>query len=231
MDSTFMIFDVETVPDGEGLLCTNYKDASSPEEAVKLAIADALKKSDGKSDFLPLPFHVPVCVGTMVLNFKDLTAVASIISGSPKKIARTFWAVYGSVPAVLVSFNGRGFDLPLLELLALRDGLTIPSKYFDKYGPRNRFGDGHIDIQEFLNNSGAVRLFGGLDTFAKWIGREGKSDVDGSSVRQLHAEGQLHRIYDYCLGDVKDTAALFLRTRVMMGALTPEKEATLLSKF
>lgn len=231
MEPSYLVFDTETIPDGEALSNIVHGGLIPPEKAEEIALAQALQKSEGKSDFLQLPFHTPVCVGVMLLSLRGEKAVSMVIKGTPQKIVKQFWTLYDSGNYTLVSYNGRGFDLPLLELISLKYSLTIPSKYFDKYGPRNRFGDGHIDLQEFLNNSGAARVFGGLDTFSKWIGRAGKSDVTGSDVRGLHASGDFEKIYAYCLDDVRNTAALFLRTRVLTGILTPEKENALLMKL
>src|SRR5438105_3390986 len=70
----------------------------------------------------------------------------------------------------LVSFNGRCFDLPLLEMAAFRYGCTAR----EYYQSRNRYGGGHIDVMDWLSNFGALRVNGGLDVLAKLLGKPGK---------------------------------------------------------
>lgn len=229
LDATYLVLDFETIPDGDLLNAVKHQGQKTTEEAISIAIKQAKEASNDKSDFIPLPFHIPVALGIMLLSKESV--VSDVLVGSPKSIAKKFWSLYEATTPIIVSYNGRGFDLPLLELVSMREKLVIPKPYWGKYGPRNRFGDGHVDLQEFINNFGSARMFGGLDTIAKMIGLEGKSDVCGSDVYRLHLEGKKDEIREYCLRDVKDTAAIFLRTRVMMGILTQDQEALYLSKF
>src|SRR5262249_37869524 len=135
----------------------------------------------------------------------------------------------------LVTFNGRGFDLPLLELAAFRYGCQARD-YFQS--SRNRpctacatcaqaahvARGGHLDLFDWLTNLGTVRLSGGLDLLSKLLGKPGKMTVSGEQVYQLHVEGRLQEINDYCLFDTLDTYFVFLRTRVLTGELTLEQE-------
>ncbi|HEY2249397.1 MAG TPA: 3'-5' exonuclease, partial [Planctomycetaceae bacterium] len=135
----------------------------------------------------------------------------------------------------LVSFNGRGYDLPLLELAAFRYGLSIPywfnvdGKSFEQ--ARNRYNCyAHIDLCDLLSNFGAMRLAGGLNLVANLIGKPGKTGVDGSKVQDMYDAGQTHEINDYCRCDVLDTYFVFLRTRVLLGKLKLEEEQKLVGE-
>jgi len=110
-----------------------------------------------------------------------------------------------------VTFNGRGFDLPLLELAAFRWGYSVRDHF---YNSRNRFNGNHLDLFDWLSNYGACRLAGGLNLLAKLLGKPGKMEVAGDQVWNLHREGKLQEINDYCLCDTLDTYFVFLRTRV-----------------
>src|SRR5262249_22273232 len=111
----------------------------------------------------------------------------------------------------LVTFNGRGFDLPLLELAAFRYGCAARDYL---HGSRNRLGGGHIDLMDWLTNYGAVRLSGGLDLLSKLLGMPGKMTGSGEQVYRMHVEGRMQEINDYCMFDTLDTYFVFLRTRV-----------------
>src|SRR5207302_8491492 len=95
----------------------------------------------------------------------------------------------------LVTFNGRGFDLPLLELAAFRYGCG-GRDYFQS--SRNRLGGGHLDLMDWLTNYGAVRASGGLDLLSKLLGKPGKMEVSGERVYRLHVDGRAQEINDYC---------------------------------
>src|SRR5436853_53618 len=109
----------------------------------------------------------------------------------------------------LVSFNGRCFDLPLMELAAFRYGCTAR----DYYLSRNRYSPGHIDVMDWLSNFGALRMTGGLDVLAKLLGKPGKMTMAGDQVYRLYLEGKIELINDYCLFDTLDTYFIFLRSR------------------
>ena len=135
----------------------------------------------------------------------------------------------------LVSFNGRTFDLPLLELAAFRYGLSVPgwfnltAKSFEQ--ARNRYNlEAHIDLQELLTNFGSTRFTGGLNLAANLLGKPGKMDVEGHMVQDLFDAGKLSEIHDYCRCDVLDTYFVFLRTRVLLGRLTLDEEQGIIAE-
>ncbi len=84
------------------------------------------------------------------------------------------WESYGRPQ--WITFNGRGFDLPVMELAAFRYGLSVRTGFkndSNSYSqPRNRFNvTSHLDLQEFFTNSGATWFRGGLDLLARMLGK------------------------------------------------------------
>ena len=134
----------------------------------------------------------------------------------------------------LVSFNGRTFDIPLMEMSAFRFGLSIPAWFnlhertYDQ--KRNRYNmNSHLDLQEVITNYGATRLNGGLNLVANVLGKPGKMGIAGHMVQDLYNEGELGKINDYCRCDVLDTYFVLLRTKVLTGQLTIEDEMELVA--
>ncbi len=118
----------------------------------------------------------------------------------------------------LVTWNGRGFDLPVLLLRSLRHGLSWPW-YYQGRDYRYRYSEqGHLDLCDFLSDHGAARMTS-LDGAARLIGLPGKDGVDGSQVEGLFNAGQIEALRRYCLHDVAQTAFLFLRYRLLVGQL------------
>jgi predicted PolB exonuclease-like 3'-5' exonuclease len=119
----------------------------------------------------------------------------------------------------VVTWNGRGFDMPVITARAFHHGLAMPWWFSDR-NTRYRFTDkGHFDLMDYLSDFGAARATK-LDVFAKLCGFPGKVGVDGSQVASMHAEGKLGEIQDYCLCDVVQTGAVFLRTQLLRGELS-----------
>lgn len=230
LKTSYLVLDTESVPDGKLLGLVKYKeDGLSPEEAVTRAQAEARERSATNSDFLPFAFQYPVavCVVRVASDF-SLQAITQIDAPTyrPREIVKKFWMGVASYKAKLVTFNGRGFDLPLMEMAAFRYGCTGRDYFLNS---RNRF-NGHIDLLDWMSNFGAARLAGGLDLLSKLLGKPGKMEVSGDQVYAMHQAGKSQEINDYCMFDTVDTYFVFLRTRVMTGDITLEQEHELVQR-
>ncbi|MEZ6059677.1 MAG: 3'-5' exonuclease [Planctomycetaceae bacterium] len=237
-DVKYLIFDVEAVGDGGLIQRVKYPDEQlSEREAIERFQADLLEQTG--HDVLPATFVLPVSVAVakVTADFR-LTELCVLDAPEfrPEEIVRKFWQGwmhYGR--PTLVTFNGRGYDLPVLEFGAFRYGLSLPawfnveSRSFEQ--ARNRYNiDRHIDLQDLFSNFSAVRISGGLNLMANLISKPGKSGVDGSQVQGLYWDGQADKINDYCRCDVLDTYFVFLRSRVLIGRLTLDEEQALVEE-
>ena len=224
-ETAFIILDTESVPDGQLLGRVKYpEDVLTPEEAIQRAQTEARELSPAGSDFLPVTYQIPVavCVLRVAADF-SLQAIACLDAPEyrPEEIVRKFWLGTSRYKAKLVTFNGRGFDLPLLELAAFRYGYSARDHF---YNSRNRYNGNHVDLFDWLSNFGACRLTGGLNLLAKMLGKPGKMEMAGDQVYALWREGRTREINDYCMFDTLDTYFVFLRTRVLLGEITLDEE-------
>jgi predicted PolB exonuclease-like 3'-5' exonuclease len=237
-DTRYFVFDIESVADGALVSRLRYPGENlSPHKAIARYRGE-LQAETGK-DFIPYTYQLPISLVIAKVG-KDLRlldlACLDEPQSRPHEITRLFWEGwrrYGRPR--LVTFNGRGFDLPLLELCAFRYGIQIPdwfaedSRNFDQ--PRYRYNTAaHLDLHEWLTNSGASRFHGGLSLAANLIGKPGKIDVAGHMVQELWDAGKAADIHDYCRGDVLDTYFLFLRSRVVAGEIDIAREQTLIGE-
>jgi len=233
----YLVFDIESVADGDLVSRLRYPGRDlSPEAAVTLYRSELMEKHD--SDFIPYTFQIPlsVAIAKVAADFRLLDLVVlDEPQYRPHIITERFWRGWEAYRRpTLVSFNGRSFDLPLLELAAYRYGLSLPTwfnfgaKSFEQN--RNRFNtDAHIDLQELLSNFGCTRFTGGLNLAANLLGKPGKMEVQGHMVQDLFNAGKVAEINDYCRCDVLDTYFVFLRTRVLCGEITLDREQELVA--
>jgi predicted PolB exonuclease-like 3'-5' exonuclease len=224
-ETAFIVLDTESVPDGRLLARVKYpEDVLTPEDAIQRAQNEAREQSRDGSDFLPVTFQLPVavCVLRVAADF-SLQALSCLDAPEyrPEEIVRKFWLGTARYKAKLVTFNGRGFDMPLLELAAFRFGCSAREHF---YNSRNRYNGNHLDLFDWLSNYGAYRLTGGLNLLAKMLGKPGKMEMAGDQVYQLWREGRTREINDYCMFDTIDTYFVFLRTRVLLGEITTDDE-------
>jgi predicted PolB exonuclease-like 3'-5' exonuclease len=145
-----------------------------------------------------------------------------------RNIIREFGFLMEEKPATLVTWNGRGFDLPVLAMRAMHLGVPW-GWYYDNRDYRYRYSDtGHVDLMDFLSDYGATRQMK-LDDVSHLIGLPGKAaseGFDGSMVAELVKNGSAksyetdrRKVARYCLQDVIQTTLVFLRTRYHLGIL------------
>jgi len=231
----YLVFDVESIPDEKLIKMVRYPNEEiSEKEAVRKYQEELLELSGGKSEFIPVTFQLPVSIAIAKVR-ADFSLKDIVLLDEPnfrtKEMVRLFWLGIEDLynHASMVTFNGRGFDIPLLELMAYRFGVTAKRHFKDKFAGRFRFGTKHIDLQDWLSNYNAIRMNGGLNLLAKILGKPGKMSVKGDQVYDMFLDGKLKEINEYCIHDVLDTYFVFLRTRVLLKELSIEKEQELVA--
>jgi 3'-5' exonuclease len=238
MSVRYLVFDVESVADASLVAKLRYGGQSlDPTAAVRRYRDELMEKYE--SDFIPYSFQVPIAVvvGKVTADFRlDDVVVLDEPQFRPHVITEHFWRGWEKYRRpTLVSFNGRGFDVPLLELAAFRYGIGVPgwfqagAKSFDQ--PRSRYNTlSHLDLCELLTNFGSTRFTGGLNLAANILGKPGKMDVQGDMVQDMYDAGRLAEINEYCRCDVLDTYFVFLRSRVLTGQITLDAEQQLIAQ-
>lgn len=176
-----------------------------------------------EAPFPPTWAHRIIVIGCLWLDADYRLRRLGVIGGSSLdegQLLEDFARFVGRSKPVLVTYNGRSFDLPVIALRSLCHGVPL-AWYYRERGVRYRYSEeGHIDLCDWLADHGATRS-GSLDAVARLFGLPGKVGVDGSQVEGLYRGGQLARIQDYCLADVVQTAFVLLRFRLLQGVLAP----------
>ncbi|MGF6148063.1 Predicted 3'-5' exonuclease related to the exonuclease domain of PolB [Kingella potus] len=225
-----LAFDIETVPDAHGIrLLHNLPAALSDAETVEWAQQQRRAKTGG--DFMPLHLHRVVAVSCCMRWGQDkihIGTIGDIGDDEETVIARFFELVENHTPQ-LVSWNGGGFDLPVLHYRALIHGIEA-ARYWDTgegdFGDSrdfkwnnyiSRYHSRHCDLMDLLSLY-QPRAAVPLDDMAKLCGFPGKLGMDGGKVWEAYQAGRLKDIRDYCETDAANTYLMYLRFRLMSGA-------------
>lgn len=245
----FRVFDIETVPDESVWTPPPPKWEVSPRvgnEGRRLFLPEdvALDRVE--------PFPPPHACRVVAISYVDVAMDPGkatrysfggmrsecrwSLSGDPsveKRLLRSFVESTAELSAsgglCFVTWNGRGFDLPVINLRCLMHG--IPSKwYYEDRDVRYRYStEGHLDLMDFLGDYGAARNMK-LGDVARLVGLPGKTgEVTGGAVHAAYldtlsrsrdadfCDRTMGDVGDYCLRDSLQTALVFLRTRYHLG--------------
>ncbi len=174
------------------------------------------------------PHHKVVVIGALQLGREYECKKLGIVgrdSTNEAEILSDFAKILDEHQPTLVTYNGRGFDLPVIAMRCLRHGIPF-RHYYQNRDVRYRFSpDGHLDVMDFIADYGATKS-SRLDIVAKLCGMPGKVGVDGKDVGPLVHAGRIAEVRNYCLCDVIQTAAVFLRVQLLRGELLREAYLT-----
>ena len=225
-----LVFDIETVPDTDGLRkLLDLPPQTSAEDVAKIAFHQ--RRQNGQSEFLPLHVQKVVAISCVLREGEDNFRVWSL--GAPGEdegsLIQRFYDGIEKYKPTLVSWNGGGFDLPVLHYRGMIHNVVAGcywdmgdddrdfkwNNYISRYHMR------HTDLMDLL------ALYQGrgnapLDQLAQLCGFPGKLGMDGSKVWDAYQAGEIEAIRNYCETDVVNTWLVYLRFQQMRGVLTRE---------
>jgi predicted PolB exonuclease-like 3'-5' exonuclease len=227
-----LVFDIETIPDVAGLRALNGVAADITDADVAQQAFSARREKTG-SDFLQHHLHRVAAISCV---FRDdegfrVKSLGALDDGEARLI-QDFYRVIDRYTPQLVSWNGGGFDLPVLNYRALVNGITASrfwetgddDRDFKWNNYLSRYHTRHLDLMDHLAMY-TGRANAPLDDLAKLCGFPGKLGMDGSAVWEAYLSGRIESIRDYCETDVVNTYLVYLRFQKMRGALTAEAYA------
>jgi len=227
-----LAFDIETVPDVAGLRVLHGLDERHSDRDVA-EFAFARRRARTGHDFLPLHLQRVVAIACALRegdNFR-VWALGAAEDSEGELIGRFFDGVEKYTPQ-LVSWNGGGFDLPVLHYRSLIHGVTA-ARYWElgdddrdfRYNNYiNRYHTRHLDLMDLLalyQPRGAAPL----DELARLCGFAGKLGMDGSQVWEAYLAGRIGEIRNYCEADALNTYLLYLRHQLVRGAFDESRYA------
>jgi len=227
------VFDIETIPDADASRRLLNQPELADDEARQALSQYFLDKTGGKNDFPRQPFHQVVAISYAQLAKEPgeqgeefvirRIATGGESSSAERELIEGFFSMISQRAPQLVSFNGRGFDIPVLKYRAMVHGIGCP-RWFDEgdrynnYDARysNRY---HLDLLEAFSDFGASARCS-LHEVASAFGVPGKLDTSGGDVLDMFVAGEIDAIRNYCETDVCSTMLLLLRLLHFQGRLS-----------
>lgn len=234
---TILVFDIETVPDVEaGRKLYQLDELSDADVAHALF---ALRRAKVGNEFLPHYLQKVVAISLLLVNHSSLKvwSLGDESSDEATILTRFFNGIDKHTPT-LVSWNGSGFDLPVLHYRALLHGVVAKNYWevgenqqpFRWNNYLNRFHYRHLDLMDVLSGYQS-KAFAPLDDIASMLGFPGKMGMNGSKVWDEYLAGNLKGIRDYCETDVLNTYCVYLKFELMRGILTQDEYINSLSRL
>jgi predicted PolB exonuclease-like 3'-5' exonuclease len=225
----YLVFDIETVPDVDyGRRALGLDGLTDAEVATAMT---ALRREQTGSDFLPLEQQRVVAIACLLRRGETLKlwSLGDPDSGEKELLERFFDGIERLTPD-LVSWNGSGFDLPVMHYRCMLHGVCAaryweageedPSFRYNNY--LGRFHWRHLDLMDVLSgyqSRGRVSL----SAIALLLGLPGKLGFSGAQVWEAWLHGNIVGIRNYCETDVLNTYLVLLSFDRMRGRLTEER--------
>ena len=221
------VFDIETIPDVETGKRLYDLDGLAPAEIANIMYHK--RRQETGNEFLRLHLHRIVAI-SVALRTRDSFKVWSLgdLESPEAELIERFYNGIEKYTPTIVSWNGKGFDLPVLHYRALLHGITA-SRYWETGENDNsfrwnnylsRYHARHTDLMDVLAGY-EPRAFAPLDEIASMLGFPGKMGMSGAKVWDEYQAGNLEGIRNYCETDVANTYLVYLRFEMIRGHITP----------
>jgi hypothetical protein len=239
--SAVLAFDIETIPDVAGIRRLHDLPADLADHEVA-EVAFQRRRTQTGSDFLPPPLQRVVVISCVLRNDEGIQvfSISEPDRKEPEILQKFFEGVEKLVPQ-LVSWNGGGFDLPVLNYRSLIHKVSAP--IFWETGDENRdfrynnylsrYHSRHLDLMDVLAMY-QPRNNAPLDDVAQLAGFPGKIGIGGAKVWETWLAGDIAKIRDYCEADTANTYLLYLRYQLLRGVFSKasyQKETQLLKNY
>lgn len=226
-----LAFDIETVPDVE--LGRRLYELDGFDDATVAHVMTLKQRQARNSEVLP-PHQQRVIAISCVMRSTEGVRVFSLgeeQAGERELVQRFFDGLERYAPT-LVSWNGSGFDLPVLNYRALAHGLSAARYWEVGDGDRDfrynnylaRYHWRHVDLMDVLSAYGASGR-ASLDHIAQLLKLPGKLGMSGAHVWPAYRRGEIAAIRSYCETDALNTYLVYLRFQLLRGALDAKQHA------
>ena len=219
-----LVFDIETIPDTASARLLHDVEGLSEEEVVR--VMQQLQYQKSNTEFMPLHLHRVVAISAVFEDTQAHTVSAAsygTTESSEAELVAAFFKTIEKYEPQLVTWNGLGFDLPVLNYRALFHNVQAPTywergdkkreyrynNYQNRYHPQK-----NLDLMLYLSR---FQRGASLDDIAKILKLPGKNEMHGDEVLTAWQENRVDEIRHYCESDTLNTYLIYLRFEFMCG--------------
>lgn len=223
-----LVFDIETVPDVESARRLYDLEGLGDKEVAEVMFSQRRQATGGSSDFLKHHLHKVVAISVVLRTTEKISLWSLGDPESPEnELVKRFFDGIERYSPMLVSWNGGGFDLPVLHYRALLHGISA-SRYWETGDEDqsfrwnnyiSRYHERHTDLMDIITGYD-YRATAPLTEVASMLGFPGKMGMSGDKVWDTYTNGDIDAIRHYCETDVLNTYLIFLRYELMRGRKT-----------
>lgn len=234
---SILVFDIETIPDIESGRRLYDLDSLSDHDVGEAMFA--LRRAKVGHEFLPHYLQKVIAI-SLVFSSHNQLKVWSLgdTSSDEKEIIQRFFKGIDQNTPTLVSWNGSGFDLPVLHYRALHHGISAPTYWesgenqqaFKWNNYLNRFHFRHLDLMDVLAGY-QNKAFAPLDEVASMLGFPGKMGMSGAKVWTEYQNGHIDGIRNYCETDVLNTYCVYLKFELIRSNLSQQEYESELNRL
>jgi predicted PolB exonuclease-like 3'-5' exonuclease len=221
------VFDIETVPDvAAGRRLYDIEDLD--DKNVGRVMFHKRAEESGGSEFLRHHLHRIAAI-SVVLRTPDKFKVWTLgeADSTEEEILTRFFDGIDRFTPTLVSWNGSGFDLPVIHYRSLLHGIQAPRYWDTGHDDKNfkwnnylsRFHERHTDVMDVLAGY-QPRATAKLDEIATLLGFPGKMGMSGANVWDNYMAGDIEGIRNYCETDVLNTYLVYQRFELIRGHIS-----------
>lgn len=223
-----LVFDIETIPDIDSAKRLHDLDGLTDKEVAEVMFTYRRQETGGSSDFLRLHMHRVVAISVVLATSNNITVWSlGDEDAEEKEIVQRFFEGIEKYTPTLVSWNGKGFDLPVLHYRSLLHGIQAPRYWengdedqsFRWNNYLSRYHQRHTDLMDVLAGY-EFRANAPLTEIASMLGFPGKMGMDGGKVWDAYLAGDIVAIRNYCETDVLNTYLVYIRYQLIRGHLT-----------
>ncbi len=223
-----LVFDIETIPDVESGKRLYSLDGLSDKEAAEVMFTRRRQETDGSSDFIRHHLQKIVAISVVLSTPEQLNVwTLGSADSSEKEVLERFFEGIEKYTPILVSWNGGGFDLPVIHYRSLLHGVQAPRYWetgkddqsFRWNNYLSRFHERHTDLMDVIA-AYQYRSVAPLTEIAGMLGFPGKMGMSGDKVWDAYLDGEIESIRNYCESDVLNTYLVYCRYELIRGHYT-----------
>ena len=217
------VFDIETIPDVEA--GRRLYDLNDLDDKNVARVMFHKRMEESGSEFLRHHLQRIVAISVVLRTPERFKVWTLGDPDSPEtEILKHFFDGIERYTPTLVSWNGSGFDLPVIHYRSLLHGIQAP-RYWDTGGDDknfkwknylSRYHERHTDVMDVLAGY-QPRATAKLDQIATLLGFPGKMGMSGAKVWDNFLDGDIEGIRNYCETDVLNTYLVFQRFELIRG--------------